>query len=384
MQRKKEIAIFGATGSIGSSTINIIRANSDKFSCKVLTANQNKQKLIALAKEFLPQYICIADDQHYEYLKAELSNLPIKIMAGKSGMQEASLIENDLTVAAITGISGLPIILNALTVTKYLALANKEAVVCAGELLNKLCKEHNTTLLPIDSEHNSLFQLLEGKKQQELKHITITASGGPFLKHEFAELQQVTVQDTLNHPNWQMGNKITVDSATMVNKALELIEAHFLFNLAEENIKTIIHPESIIHALVHYIDGSVQALLGSTDMRVAIAHALAYPTRIVQDDLLIDLTRVQQLNFIEADPLKTKAILLAREVIRQGGIKPIVFNAINEICVELFLAEKLSFLAIVETIAKILPQFSSAKIENIEHIFAVHDEVIKVTKQQTL
>jgi len=372
---KKNVAIFGSTGSIGEHTLKIIEQNLDEFYPRVLTAFNNFEKLIQQAKKFNPEYVCIGNDNYYSKVKEALEGLPIKVYAGTQGLIEVAEVKNDIVIAGITGIAGLPPTLAAIKNSDVLGLANKESLVCAGQLFIEECKKHNTKIIPVDSEHNSLFQILSGDKNiNEVTKVTITASGGPFLRKDLSEFAEIKLADALNHPNWSMGNKITVDSATMVNKALEVIEAYYLFPKVKNNIEVVVHPESIVHAIAHYVDGSVKALLAAHDMRVPIAYVLGYPKRIRQEELSLDITQINTLTFEQPDLSKFRVLAMVRDVIAEGKALPIVFNAANEIFVNLFLNEIINFVDIVTNIESVLNNFANLEVENLEHIFEIDRE----------
>ncbi len=369
----KEISILGVTGSIGDSSLQIIAENPNLFSLKIATANNNYQKLILIAKKFQPKYICIRNKKYFSEVKSALSDYKeIKIFAGECGLLEITAIESDIVISAIIGVAGLRPTLNAVKCNKILALANKESIVCAGDILINEAKQHNCKIIPIDSEHNAIFQLIENDNS-DIASITLTASGGAFLHRK--NLEQVTIEDALKHPNWKMGKKITIDSSTMVNKALEMIEACFLFNLKESQASVVIHPESIIHSFVSYIDGNVKALCGQHNMRLAIAHSLNYPNRLEQKNLMLDIQKLTNLSFLSPDINKFKVLDLVRDVLREGGIMPIIFNSSNEVAVSLFLAGKIKFTEIIFMIEDSLSKFSNQKIEDINHIFEIDNMV---------
>ena len=368
----KEVILLGATGSIGDSSLKIIRENSDKFTIKALFANNNWQKLAKLAKEFKPELVCIFNEKHYQNLKESLPNF--NISCGETAINEISSIKSDILISAITGIAALKPSFLSLRNTKILALANKESIVCAGNIFLKEAQKHKVTIIPVDSEHNAIYQLLKDDKE-DIKKITLTASGGPFLNRDLQTFKDIKIAEALQHPNWNMGNKITIDSSTMVNKALEMIEAHFLFSLPENKISVVIHPESIIHSFVHYIDGNIKALLGEHDMRLAISYALSFPKRLEQKELCYDITKYNNLSFFEPDLKKFPILNIARKVIKEGGIMPIIFNVSNEIAVDLFLNKKISFVQIVEFINKNLDSFKNEKLESIEQIFEINSKI---------
>lgn len=372
----KSITILGATGSIGSSTIDIILKNPSLFTVTAIVANNNYKKLITFAKKLLPQYICIINTQHVTKIKESLSSLNINILSGQDGLNDICQIKVDICISAIMGFSGFSPTVKMIENCSLLAIANKESIICGGELFINHCKAYNTKIIPLDSEHNSIYQILQHDNNNDIDEIFLTASGGPFLNKSLAELNKVTIKQALNHPNWKMGKKITIDSATLINKGLEIIETYFLFNINKKKINAIIHPESIIHALVSFNDGSIKSFLSIPDMRIPIAHALGYPHRIKQQKLSLNINKLSSLNFKTPEKnLKHKAINIAKEVLAEEGIMPIVFNAANEVFVNMFLAEKIKFTDIVINIEKILNKVSNSKIENFQHIYDTDNEI---------
>lgn len=380
MQNKeKTISILGVTGSIGSNVINIIEKNPNLYKLKVIVANNNYQKLIIIAKKFQPKYICIANSAYYAQVKEALEPYNINILYGKDGLAEASKIDVDICISAIIGFAGFIPTINMLPHCKILAIANKETIICGGNLFIEECKKYKVKLLPIDSEHNSIYQLLINKNNQEIDKIYLTASGGPFLHHTIEDLNKVTVKQALQHPNWEMGSKITIDSATMVNKGLEIIETYFLFQVNKQQIEVLIHPQSIIHAIISFCDGSAQSLLSDADMRVPISYILGYPNRIKQNDLLFDINKINKLELNKPDYKRFSALRIAKEVLDDEGIMPIIFNAANEVFVKSFLEKKIKFIDIVNNIEMILNRFTNRKIENFDDICAIDEEVRQIS-----
>ena len=379
LDKKKTISILGVTGSIGSSAIDIIANNSNLFSLEAIVAYQNYKKLIIISKKLKPKYICIQDSQYYNFLKESLKDYNIKILHGNIGVEEISQINVDICISAISGFAGFLPTIKMLKACKVLAIANKETIVCGGKLFIAECRKYSVKILPIDSEHNSIYQILEGKNINEVDQIYLTASGGPFLHTELSDLKKVTLKDALNHPNWKMGSKITIDSATMVNKALEIIETYFLFNINKNKIKVLIHPQSIIHALISFYDGSAHALLSVADMRIAISHILGYPKRVEQKKLLFDIKNLSNLEFQVPDKNRFRALKIATDILQEEGIMPIVFNAANEVFVKSFLEERIKFVDIVDNIENILTKFSNRKVESFFDICNIDKEVREVS-----
>ena len=386
--KRKSITILGATGSIGSSVIDIIKQYPQSFELIAITANKNYKKLIKIAQQLKPKYICITDEKYYPLVKEALSDSKIEILSGTSAMKEICQIKVDICFSAIIGFAGFMPNLYILPHCDILAIANKETIVCGGKLFIAECHKHNTKIIPVDSEHNSIYQILnhspeapeDNKNHDNINKIYLTASGGPFLKTPIEDFNDITIEKALNHPNWQMGNKITIDSATMVNKGLEIIETYFLFNISKEKIDVVIHPESIIHALVSFNDGAVKAFLSVPDMKVSISFILGHPARIKQNNLLLDIKNLSRLNFEAADEkIKHRAIYLAKQTLQDEGIMPIVFNSANEFFVEAFLQGKIAFIDIVTNIEKILNQFKNMPIENFDHISNLDNEIRNIS-----
>jgi len=366
---RKRISILGATGSIGTSTLDIIGRNPDQFEVVVLTANGNLEKLVELAKRFNPKVVALGDVSKFAELKAALPGTEI------TTVEEAADVEADITVAAIVGAAGLPAVMRSIKHGKALALANKEALVCAGSLVLQACQKYGTKLLPVDSEHNAVFQVLATEHQAALDKITLTASGGPFLNRPLETFKDITPAEAVAHPKWNMGAKISVDSATMMNKGLELMEAHFLFGLPPEKLDVMVHPESIVHALVHYTDGSVLAQLGMPDMRIPISYALAWPNRLPIPAEKLDLTKISSLNFRSMDERRFPAVALARHAMAAGQWAMITFNAANELAVGAFLEERIAFPAITHTVERVLAESTPQAMSSMEDVIALDREV---------
>lgn len=348
----KHIAILGSTGSIGTQTLDVIRAHSDKLIVEVLTANSSADLLIQQAKEFKPNTVVIADESKYTQVKEALIDLDIKVFAGADSLSQVVQMGTvDTVVTAMVGYAGLKPTIEAIKAKKNIALANKETLVVAGDLITKLIKENHVFLTPIDSEHSAIFQCLTGEPQ-EIEKVILTASGGPFRTKSIDELQKVTKAQALKHPNWEMGAKITIDSATMMNKGLEVIEAKWLFGVEADNIQVVVHPQSIVHSMVQFTDGSIKAQMGLPDMKLPIQYALSYPDRWHSDFERFDFTKYPQLTFEEPDFDKFRCLAIAYDALRKGGNAAAIINAANEIAVDAFLKEKIGFLDIANLVEK--------------------------------
>jgi 1-deoxy-D-xylulose-5-phosphate reductoisomerase len=344
---EKSVTLLGATGSIGSSTIDLLERNLPQYRVEAVTAASNAKGLAALARKLKAGFAAIANAAHYAELKAELSGSGIAAGAGEEAIVEAASRPADWVMGAITGAAGLRPTLAAVARGATVALANKECLVCAGTLFMKAARASGTTLLPVDSEHNAIFQSLGANRLEDLKRIILTASGGPFRTWPLERIREATLEQALKHPNWAMGKKVTIDSATMMNKGLELIEAHHIFSLPSEQIDILVHPQSIIHSMVEFRDGSVIAQLGPPDMRVPIAHCLAWPERMEGAAKSLDLVAIAQLTFEAPDPVRFPALRLARLALTAGGGMATALNAANEIAVDAFLSKRLGFARIV-------------------------------------
>ena len=372
----RRITVLGATGSIGDSTLDLLRrAEKGAFKVTALTANRNVDKLVALAKEFECEYVALGDASLEQELKSSLSGTHIEYGVGPQALIEAGARPTDFTMAAIIGAAGLEPTLAAVAQGQTVGLANKECLVCAGDLFMRKVKEHGATLLPIDSEHNAIFQVLEHDKPDGVKRLILTASGGPFRETPMKNLKQMTPAQALNHPVWSMGAKITIDSATLINKGLELIEAAYLFDRPEDEIGVVVHPQSIIHSMGEYIDGSVLAQMGSPDMRTPIAYALGWPDRMAAPVKPLNLVEIGALTFFEPDMVRFPGLALARESLRLGGQAPNILNAANEIAVAAFLEKQIGFMDIPALVEKTLEKHSenksfSAEMKSIADILA--------------
>jgi 1-deoxy-D-xylulose-5-phosphate reductoisomerase len=347
----KKIALLGSTGSIGTQTLDVISRFPGEFDIEVLTAGNNIRLLAQQARKFMPDAVVIGNETHFHQLKDALKDIPVKVFAGDEAIAQIAAGSNiDIVVAAMVGYSGLKPTISAIKAGKKIALANKETLVVAGEIIKKLVRESGSRIIPVDSEHSAIFQCLAGESGNPIDKITLTASGGPFLNYTSEMLQNVKPHEALKHPNWEMGNKVTIDSASLMNKGLEVIEAKWLFDLIPDQIKVIIHPQSIIHSLVHFADGSVKAQLGMPDMRVPILYALSYPDRYASDLPKLDLSNYPELNFSDPDPVRFRNLALAYNALEKGGNMPCIMNAANEVAVSAFLAGKISFLKMSEVV----------------------------------
>jgi 1-deoxy-D-xylulose-5-phosphate reductoisomerase len=373
----RTISIFGATGSVGTSTLDLIRLEREKYHVVALTANSDAEGLAKLAREFDAEVAVIADPSRYETLKGLLAGTRTDVAAGPEKLVDAARLGADWTMAAIVGCAGLPPTLAALQSGKTVALANKEALVSAGGLMMAQAREANATLLPVDSEHNAIFQCLQGGRIDQVRKITLTASGGPFRTWSKEQMASVTPAQAVAHPNWDMGAKISVDSATMMNKGLELIEAHHLFPVGLDNIDILVHPQSVIHSMVEYHDCSTLAQLGSPDMRIPIASALAWPERMKTDCVPLDLARIGTLDFEAPDVDRFPAIKLARSAIEAGGAVPAILNAANEIAVAAFLSGSVQFLEITKIVSRMIDGYSPPEPNDLADIFAIDKETRK-------
>ena len=354
-EKKKSIAILGSTGSIGTQALDVIRANTDKFTVEVLTGGSNADLLIKQALEFNPNAVVVADESKYQYVKDALLPHDIKVYGGSKAISEVVEMDSiDLVLTAIVGYAGLESTIAAIRSGKQIALANKETLVVAGELVTELAKEKGVNLYPVDSEHSAIFQCLAGEFHNPIEKIYLTASGGPFRGKDSAFLKTVKKEQALKHPNWAMGAKITIDSASMMNKGLEVIEAKWLFGLKAEQIDVIVHPQSIVHSIVQFIDGSMKAQMGLPDMKLPIQYALAYPLRLNSDFPRFNFINYPQLTFEQADTKTFRNLALAFEAMNKGGNAPCVLNAANEVAVAAFLADKTGFLEMSDIVERCL------------------------------
>lgn len=351
MEKKKNIAILGSTGSIGTQALEVIRENQDVFCAEVLVANTNADLLIKQAIEFNPNAVVIADETKYKEVKAALDSYDIKVYAGTKAIEQVVEMDSiEMVLAGIVGYAGLASTINAIKHGKQIALANKETLVVAGELVTKLAQQYGVNIYPVDSEHSAIFQCLAGEWENKIEKIYLTASGGPFRGKKRDELKNITKAQALKHPNWSMGAKITIDSASLMNKGLEVIEAKWLFNLKPEQIDVIVHPQSIVHSLVQFEDGSIKAQLGLPDMKLPIQYALAYPTRVKNSFQRFDFLNYPHLTFEKPDLETFTNLKLAFHSMNKGGNMPCVLNAANEIAVQAFLEDKIGFLQMSDVV----------------------------------
>jgi 1-deoxy-D-xylulose-5-phosphate reductoisomerase len=350
----RSLTILGSTGSVGRNTLDLIERHPDAYRVVALTAYNSAEMLAEQARRLRPELVVIGDERHYDDLKSALAGLEIEVAAGPQALIEAAMRPAEWVMAAIVGAAGLAPTLAAVQRGAMIALANKETLVCAGELMMAEVARYGATLLPVDSEHNAIFQVLEQDRTETVERIILTASGGPFREWSLAEMAEATPEQAVAHPNWEMGDKISVDSATMMNKGLELIEAHYLFAMPAPQIDILVHPQSVVHSMVAYRDGSVLAQMGHPDMRTPIAYTLAWPTRMEVPVERLDLAAVGHLSFEAPDPARFPTLRIAREALGAGGGAPTVLNAANEVAVEGFLAGKLGFLEIAKVVESTL------------------------------
>ncbi|MDR3287652.1 MAG: 1-deoxy-D-xylulose-5-phosphate reductoisomerase [Prevotellaceae bacterium] len=350
--KKKRVAILGSTGSIGTQTLDIIRAHRDKFDAEVLVANNNAELLIQQAIEFQPNTVIIVNEQKYDFVCDALAEYPIKVYTKSEAVEQIVCSESiDIVFAAMVGYAGLKPVISAIKSKKTIALANKETLVVAGDLIMQLAEQYQVNIIPVDSEHSAILQSILSEPN-EIEKILLTASGGPFFYADNEFIANATKADALKHPRWTMGKKITIDSATMMNKGFEVIEAHWLFGVKPEQIQIVIHPQSIVHSMVQFADGSVKAQLSEPDMRIPIAYALNFPLRLPLSCKRIDFSKILTLEFQNPDTKKFPCIALAYDALRKGGNTACIMNAANEIAVEAFLNDKIRFLQIAEIIEK--------------------------------
>jgi 1-deoxy-D-xylulose-5-phosphate reductoisomerase len=365
----KKLLILGSSGSIGKNTIELVRAFPEEFEIVGLSVNQNTEELEKQINEFKIKTVVVNDDDKATELK-NLIGSKCEILSGDKGLIEIVKRNNyDILVTALVGFAGLAPTIEAIKLKKRIALANKETLVVAGELIINLAKKYGAEILPVDSEHSAIFQCLIGEDKNHINKIILTASGGPFLKKKKEELANVTIEEALNHPNWKMGNKITIDSATMMNKGLELIEAFWLFQLPKEKIEIIIHPQSVIHSMVEFVDGSLKAQLSSPDMKLPILYALSYPSRFDYSGVTTNLKKIANLTFFEPDFDKFVCLKIAYDVISEGGTSPCILNAANEIAVDSFLKGKIKFTQIPELIESALNKIEKKNIFELDDVF---------------
>jgi 1-deoxy-D-xylulose-5-phosphate reductoisomerase len=366
----KRIAIFGSTGSIGKQALDVIAAHSDKFSAEILTAYTNEKLLIEQALKFNPNIVVIADDKKYQLVKDALANTTVKVFAGEKALNEAALMDcYDLMLAAIVGYAGFKPTLNAIETGKTVALANKETLVVAGDIVMQKAYEKRVPVIPVDSEHSAIFQCLVGEQRNKVDKVILTASGGPFLGKKPNFLVNVKRDHALQHPNWSMGAKVTIDSATLMNKGLEMIEAKWLFSLQPEQVQVVIHPQSIIHSMVQFEDGSIKAQMGLPDMKLPIQYALSFPQRLASNFPRYDFKKPSTLSFEEPDTRTFRNLALAEEALNKGGNLPCILNAANEIAVFAFLRNRIGFLDITAMVEQTMNKISFLPNPTLEEYF---------------
>lgn len=377
---KKRIAILGSTGSIGTQALEVIKKNPEKFEVEVLTANNNVDILIAQAKQFQPNAVVIANAENYAYVSEALKNETIKVYAGTDALNQVVQMETiDLVLTAMVGYSGLIPTYNAIKAGKNIALANKETMVVAGEIITKTALENKVEILPVDSEHSAIFQCLVGEFLNPIEKIYLTCSGGPFRGKTEKELQHVTVDNALNHPNWNMGAKITIDSATLMNKGFEMIEARWLFGLPASKIDVIVHPQSVIHSIVQFEDGSMKAQMGLPDMKLPIQYALGFPARIKNNYPRFNFLDYPTLDFEPPNTKIFRNLALSFEAMNAGGNMPCILNAANEIVVEAFLNKKITFLQMPEIIEKAMQKVTFIEKPTLDDLIQTNAETRKIT-----
>jgi 1-deoxy-D-xylulose-5-phosphate reductoisomerase len=371
----KKISIFGSSGSIGKNAIEVLMNDRESFEVVALIVNNNAECLIQQAKLVNPRYAVIANESLYDEVKEGLSgNGNVIVLAGSDAVDEIAKIKCDMFISAIVGLAALRPTFNAIEAGSNIGLANKECLVAAGDVMLEAAKKSGVKLVPIDSEHNAIFQVFENGNLGLIDSVTLTASGGPFFKSSVEEMKNITKEQALKHPKWVMGRKITIDSATMMNKALEMIEAHRLFDVKSEKIEVVIHPQSIVHGMVNYVDGSTLAMLSVPDMKVPISYAIGYPDRMKIEHKKLDLAKIGSLEFFNADEERFVALKLARKALSLGGNAPCVLNAANEVTVEAFLNDKISFSDIVKINMEVLEKTSYHEITSIEDVLRFDQE----------
>ena len=378
---QRSVTVLGSTGSVGTSTIDLILRSPDRFSVDTLTGNSNVALLAEQAVQVNAKMAVIADEKRYDDLKAALSGTDIDVSAGRTALIEAATRPSDWVMASIVGAAGLAPTLEAVRRGAFVGLANKECLVSAGEFFCREVAAANARLIPVDSEHSAIYQVFDFDRPERVERIILTASGGPFRERTLNTLQDVTPAQAVAHPNWDMGAKISVDSATMMNKGLEFIEAYHLFPVNSDQIEILVHPQSVIHSMVEYVDSSVLAQLGTPDMRTPIAYALAWPDRMETPSPRLKLEDIQTLTFESPDPERFPAIRLTREALNIGGTAPTVLNAANEIAVELFLKDKLSFLNIAHIVEETMQQIPRINPGSLDDVYAIDTEARRMTAE---
>lgn len=378
----KKISILGSTGSIGTQALEVLRQYPNKFKVKALSSNRNAGLLIAQAKEFVPELVCICDEVAYKEVTEALKGLSIKVLFGDDGLFQVATLESvDMVLSAIVGFAGLKPTIEAIKSGKDIALANKETLVVAGNIVMSLARKHNVQILPVDSEHSAIFQSMVGEDYDAVRRLILTASGGPFRNTKLKDLHKVKCSDALKHPNWSMGDKITIDSATMMNKGLEVIEAHHIFKMPPFKIEILIHPQSIVHSMVEFKDGSLKAQLGLPDMRVPIQYAFTYPNRLKNKFPELDFMKYPELTFMKPDTEKFPSILVAFEAMQRGGNAPCSINAANEVAVEFFLKNKIRFTDIPHIVEATMEKVDFCVNPTLEHLVQTDAEARIIARE---
>ena len=380
LERPRTVTILGSTGSVGCQTIDLIDREPGRYQVEALTANNRVELLAEQARRLKPRYVAVADERRYRELKDALAGEKIEVAAGQDAVTEAAVRPSDWVMAAIVGAAGLRSTLAAVRRGAVVAFANKECLVCAGELMMREIELRGATLLPVDSEHNAIFQVFEFDRRDAVEKLILTASGGPFREWDRGRMGQASPSEAVAHPNWDMGAKISVDSATMMTKGLEVIEAHHLFAMPEDRIEVLVHPQSVVHSMVTYVDGSVLAQLGSPDMRTPIAYALAWPERMATPSQRLDLGSIGKLTFEPPDPERFPALRLARDALKSGGSAPTILSAANEIAVESFLAGGVGFLDIAEVVEETLDRIPGRGLTCLDDVHETDAEARRVAR----
>ena len=379
---KKQIAILGSTGSIGTQALQVIEEHPDQYEAYVLTANNRVDELIAQARKFLPEAVVIANEAHYPALKEALASLPIKVYAGEDAIcQIVAEKPIDIVLTAMVGYAGLRPTIHAIRARKTIALANKETLVVAGELINELAHINHTPILPVDSEHSAVFQCLAGEADNALEKVILTASGGPFRTYSYEQLKHVSKAEALKHPNWEMGAKITIDSASMMNKGFEVIEAKWLFGVRPEQIEVVVHPQSVVHSMVQFEDGAVKAQLGMPDMRLPIQYAFSYPKRLKASFPRLDWAQCTQITFEQPDTERFRNLALAYEALHRAGNMPCIVNAANEVVVDAFLHDRISFLGMSRVIEQTMERVSYLRQPTYDDYVATDAEARRIASE---
>lgn len=378
-----KVSIFGSTGSVGKTTIEVLQAQSESYDVQVLTANSNFKLLAEQAKALNAKQVVIGDEQYEAQLKELLHDTDIIVTSGQDAVEQAANINADWIMMAITGMVGLKPVLNAIKQGKKVAIANKEPLVAAGKLAMAEAQKSGCTILPVDSEHNAIFQVFEREHKNAIEKIILTASGGPFRTTPLPDMQSITVEQALAHPNWSMGRKISIDSATMMNKALEIIEAHYLFGMPADKIEVLVHSQSVVHSMVEYKDGSVLAQMGASDMATPITNALGYPARLTSPGQKLDLKQMKRLDFDEVDDDKFPAIQLAYQCLEQGQEACIALNAANEVAVSAFLNHKIAFLDIYDIVESAVNNRPKGNVTDLDSI-CDYDNIVRKSVESTI